>query len=135
MSPASCLCLCPMIDVRRDYKLWELKQPMLSLLQLQRPEVQTLNGSPLHGVSQAHWAGSREALGESVCSSNPRPRLHPVPPKTLLYSPHPPSHLAVSRTPIFCKDPSSFPVSRHPERDISGRGTILSTTPWLVEIE
>lgn len=121
MSPASCLCLCPMTDVRRDYKLWELKQPMLSPCKSSIQKSKLSMALHLHGVSQAHWAGSREALGESVCSSNPRPRLHPVPPKTLLYSPLPPSHLAVSRRPIFCKDPSSFPVSRRPERDISGR--------------
>lgn len=70
---------------------------MLILLQLQSPKSK-LNGSLLHGVSQAHWAGSWKALGESV-SQDQDPTLYL---QRLLYSLLPPSHLAVSGGSIFC---------------------------------
>lgn len=84
----------------RDYKPWKSKQHMLILSFTSRVQKSKLNGSPLHDVSQAHWAGSWEKLGESVpriLGSDPTLYL-----QRLLYSPLPPSYLAVSGRPIFC---------------------------------
>lgn len=101
---------------------------------LATPESRSPNSMALHYMVSHKHTGLVLTGARRVCSSILKPRLHPVPLKTALFPISPTTPCCLWRAHLLRSEiPSSFPVSRGPERDILVWGVILSTTPWLVE--